>query len=63
LLIVAVTFSRSTAGTTTTLELQPPEAFAQYQPPTVRAGQRKPVGYWLTAAQVQAAQSKARATR
>lgn len=63
LLIVAVTFSRSTAGTTTTLELQPPEAFAQYQPPTVRAGQRKPVGYWLTGAQVKSAESRARATR
>lgn len=61
LLIVSVTFARSTAGTTTTLELQPPEAFAQYQPPTVKAGRRTPNGFWRIDSA--AAVARARATR
>jgi prophage tail gpP-like protein len=49
LLIVSVTLTRSTDGTTTTLELQPPEAFAQLNPAPVSGRKRKPVSVpaWL----------------
>jgi len=51
LLIVSVTLSRSTEGTTTTLELQPAEAFAQFDPAPVAGRKKKPTGVplWLQA--------------
>lgn len=60
-LIVSVTFTRSTEGTTTTLELQPPEAFAAYEPPEARGGRRTPKGYWTL--DTAAAVARARATQ
>lgn len=51
LLIVSVTLSRSTDGTTTTLELQPPEAFAQLNTAPVSGRKKKPksIPFWLRA--------------
>lgn len=62
LLITSATYQRSVGGTTTTLTLQPPEAFATYTAPTRTRG-RVQNGFWkeLDQAGIASAQQRARA--
>lgn len=63
LLISAVSFEQSTGGSTTTLTLQPPQAYAAYVPPRPRSGGLPRHAYFLDAADVDAAVKDARSYR